>query len=70
MDSDSYSGMARPGFPKTLRDFRERFADEDACISYLMQSRWPEGIACAAMPRSAVLAAAPTVGASMLSVRL
>lgn len=38
--------MARPGFPKTLREFRERFAEEDACYEYLIQSRWPEGMAC------------------------
>jgi hypothetical protein len=25
----------RPTFPKTLRGFRERFADEQACVRYL-----------------------------------
>lgn len=38
--------MARPDFPRTLREFRERFAEEDACYEYLNQSRWPEGMAC------------------------
>jgi hypothetical protein len=38
--------MARPSFPKTLREFRERFAGEDECYEYLIQSRWPEGITC------------------------
>lgn len=38
--------MARPSFPKTLREFRERFADEANCYDYLMQSRWPDGIEC------------------------
>ena len=38
--------MARPGFPKTLREFRERFAGEDACYEYLIQSRWPDGMTC------------------------
>ena len=38
--------MARPGFPKTLREFRERFAAEAACYDYLIQCRWPEGMAC------------------------
>ena len=31
-----------PTFPKTLRGFRERFADEQACVRYLWESRWPE----------------------------
>ena len=38
--------MARPTFPKTLREFRERFAEEADCYEYLIQSRWPEGIIC------------------------
>jgi len=38
--------MARPTFPKTLREFRERFAAEADCYEYLIQSRWPEGIVC------------------------
>jgi len=27
--------MVRPTFPKTLREFRERFATESACLNYL-----------------------------------
>ena len=38
--------MARPSFPKTLREFRERFAQEAECYEYLIQSRWPEGMVC------------------------
>lgn len=38
--------MAKPDFPKTLKEFRERFAEEEACYEYLMQSRWPDGIVC------------------------
>jgi len=38
--------MARPTFPKTLREVRERFADEADGYAYLIQSRWPDGIAC------------------------
>ena len=38
--------MARPTFPKTLREFRERFAAERACLNYLWESRWPEGFQC------------------------
>jgi len=40
------NAMARPSFPKTLREFRERFVEEADCYDYLMQSRWPEGIVC------------------------
>jgi transposase-like protein len=38
--------MARPGFPKTLREFQLTFADEDACASYLAACRWPDGFRC------------------------
>ncbi len=38
--------MARPGFPRTIIEFQHRFRDEDACRSYLFESRWPEGFAC------------------------
>ena len=38
--------MARPDFPKTVQEFRERFADERVCLEYLAQSRWPEGFVC------------------------
>jgi hypothetical protein len=27
----------RPTFPKTLREFRDRFADERACVGYLWE---------------------------------
>lgn len=38
--------MARPPFPKTLREFQAQFADEEACRAYLAQSRWSEGYRC------------------------
>jgi transposase-like protein len=38
--------MPRPDFPKTLREFQSRFADEAACRAYLAASRWPEGYRC------------------------
>ena len=38
--------MPRPGFPLTIMDFQERFADEEACRAYLFASRWPEGFCC------------------------
>jgi len=38
--------MSRPTFPTTLKEFRERFSEEAACLEYLAQSRWPDGFAC------------------------
>jgi len=38
--------MSRPDFPRTLREFQERFAGEDACRRYLAASRWPDGFRC------------------------
>ena len=38
--------MPRLVFPKTLKEFRERFSGEEACFHYLAQSRWPEGFVC------------------------
>lgn len=38
--------MARPDFPKTLREFRRRFAEPQACLDYLWASRWPDGFRC------------------------
>lgn len=38
--------MSRPDFPRTLRDFQARFADEAACRFYLAESRWPDGYRC------------------------
>jgi len=33
-------------YPRTLTEFEQRFATEDACRAYLAQLRWPEGVAC------------------------
>jgi transposase-like protein len=33
-------------FPKNLIEFTRRFADPEACTSYLMDLRWPKGFAC------------------------
>ena len=38
--------MARPGFPKTLREFRRQFAEPPACLDYLWECRWPDGFQC------------------------
>ena len=36
----------RPEYPRSLHEFRKRFADEAACRQYLARSRWPEGFRC------------------------
>ena len=33
-----------PGFPRTLTEFEEQFADERACAAYLERLRWPDGL--------------------------
>ena len=38
--------MARPDFPRSILEFQARFADEEACRSYLFESRWPDGFSC------------------------
>ena len=38
--------MARPPFPKTLREFQTKFSSEDACQRYLAVCRWPDGFVC------------------------
>lgn len=38
--------MTRPDFPKTIFEFNQWFPDEEACMRFLIQSRWPEGFIC------------------------
>jgi len=38
--------MPRPEFPKTVVEFQQRFATEEACRQYLFQCRWPDGFVC------------------------
>jgi len=38
--------VARPPFPKTLRQFQTDFATEEACRQYLTACRWPDGFSC------------------------
>lgn len=38
--------MARPAYPRTILEFQERFASEEASREYLFASRWPEGFVC------------------------
>ena len=35
--------MGPPDFPRSLKDFQERFGAEAACRAYLAACRWPEG---------------------------
>lgn len=38
--------MPRPSFPKTIFEFNQWFPDEESCLKFLVQSRWPEGFVC------------------------
>ncbi len=38
--------MPRPDFPKTIFEFQQWFPDEDACVRFMIQSRWPDGFVC------------------------
>jgi len=38
--------VARPPFPKTLRQFQTDFATDEACQQYLAACRWPDGFTC------------------------
>ena len=35
-----------PDFPRSLREFEQRFGEEAVCIEYLVELRWPQGFAC------------------------
>jgi len=40
-------GGRKPGdYPRTLGAFYGRFHDEDACLHYLVEARWPDGFRC------------------------
>jgi hypothetical protein len=38
--------MGRPGYPKNMREFRQRFSTPEACRAYLVQCRWPDAFVC------------------------
>ena len=40
--------MTTPTYPKTLLEFAARFHNDEVCLEYLIQSRWPEGFVCPA----------------------
>lgn len=33
-------------YPRTLNEFRKRFSSEEACLEYLAQFKWPDGVIC------------------------
>lgn len=39
--------MTSPGYPRSILDFQDRFADEGACWEYVVGCRWPQGFSCA-----------------------
>ncbi len=44
--------MVTEYYPKNATEFGEFFSDEDACLRYLIQLRWPEGFVCPACQAS------------------
>jgi len=38
--------VGRPSFPETLLEFQRRFAGDEECRRYLVESRWPGGYSC------------------------
>jgi hypothetical protein len=42
-------GGRKPGdYPKTIAEFYRRFPDDEACLRYLVETRWPDGFRCPA----------------------
>jgi len=46
-DRDSHP-VGGVDYPRTIQEFDQWFATEEACVSYLAQVRWPGGFACPA----------------------
>lgn len=38
--------MPRPDFPRSIVEFQRWFPDEESCVKYLYDSRWPDGFVC------------------------
>ena len=38
--------MRKIEYPKNLREFRQKFLNDIACLEYLSEKRWPEGFVC------------------------
>src|SRR5919202_2733128 len=62
----SVRAMARPDFPRSLAEFRDRFAAEEDRRRYLMACRWPDGFRC---PRCGAREAYEVAGRELLQCR-
>jgi transposase-like protein len=51
--------VARPDFPKSLKEFQTRFRDDEACGKYLVACRWPDGFRCGRCAHPAAFELAP-----------
>lgn len=38
--------MPRPSLPQNIFEFQQQFSTEEACLDYLLHSRWPDGFVC------------------------
>jgi transposase-like protein len=38
--------MARQEYPKTIMEFAQQFHNDEVCLKYLIESRWPDGFIC------------------------
>lgn len=38
--------MAKPSYPKTILEFAAEFDNDEICLEYLIQNRWPKGFIC------------------------
>ena len=38
--------MSKQGYPKTILDFTTQFPNDEVCLKYLIQNRWPDGFVC------------------------
>ena len=39
-------GRKQGDYPRTLAEFYRRFPDDEACLHYLVETRWPDGFRC------------------------
>src|SRR5919199_2136947 len=62
----SVCAMARPDSPRSLAEFRDRFAAEEDRRRYLMACRWPDGFRC---PRCGAREAYEVAGRELLQCR-
>jgi transposase-like protein len=44
--------MAKPSYPKTILEFAAKFHNDEVCLKYLIENRWPDGFVCPACHHS------------------